>query len=147
MVWRKSYLTFFIIFLFLKKLAVTSNASRSITKFYSPLSIQFNSNKLYYRNLGSRGKFNNGRTICWTKSKILKTLKQPKLVKFFNYISISYITNLILIPFLNKLVSLIFYVTGGFAFLQLPNNQKIFNFLYLQQKKIFKRIFSNSNIF
>lgn len=116
-------------------MAVTSNASRSITKFYSPLFTKFNANRLYYRNSGAKGKFNNGRIICWTKSSIKKTIKQPRLIKLFNYTSVSYITNLILIPFLNKLVGLIFYITGGFAFLQLPANKTLFTFLYFKQKK------------
>lgn len=121
--------------MFLKKLAVTSNASRSVTKFYSPLNIKIKASRLYTRNSKVKGRFLNGRIICWTKAKTNKLIRQPRLIKIFNYISVSYITSLVIIPFLNKLVGLIFYLTGGFAFLQLPANKTIFNFLYLKPKK------------
>jgi len=69
-------------------------------------------------------------------------------MKIFSSSSISYITSLSVIPFLNKLVGLIYFLTGGFAFLQLPTNRTLFNFLYFKPKKVaLKEFFEHPTFF
>ena len=49
---------------------------------------------------------------------------------------------------MNKLIGLIFYITGGYAFLQLPNKCSLFQFLYYKPKSItLNQIFPNPIFF
>lgn len=120
--------------MFLEKLKVTSNASRNIVKIKSFLSVNTNFSILYYRNLKRKGRSFEGKIVCWTKSSRKRIIRQPKLLKYFNYNGVGFVSNLLIIPFLNKLVGLIFYLTGGYSFLQLPDKVSLFNFLYYKPK-------------
>ena len=134
--------------MFLKKLQTTSNASRNISKISISLNIIKKPSVLFYRKITARGRHKNGRIVCWTKSSIKKVIKQPRLLQTYKYKAISYVTNLLIIPFLNKLVGLVFFLTGSFAFLQLPGNVTNFSFLYFKnQNPQLQTLFTNPIFF
>ena len=120
----------FISFLFLQKLQTTSNASRSISKIKTTVNIIKKPSVLFYRNSGPRGRHTNGRILCWTKASVKRIIRQPRLLESYRYKAIGYVTNLLIVPFLNKLIGLVFFLTGTLAFLQLSSKVGNFSFLY-----------------
>ena len=119
-------------FLFLQKLRVTSNGSRSIKKVKPFLNINITPKVLYYRNFKRRGRNTLGLIVCRTKSSVKRVIRLPKLNSHFRTRSVLYIVNFLILPYLNKLVSLVFYITGGFSFLQIPTNLTLFSFQYFK---------------
>jgi ribosomal protein L2 len=59
-------------------------------------------------------------------------------MKSYRYKLISFISNFSILPFSNKLISLVFYLTGGLAFIHTPDSAKLFGFLYFNTKAFYK---------
>ena len=130
MIRRNSCLNNYFSFLFLQKLQTTSNASRSITKIKTTINLIKKPSVLFYRNSGTRGRHTNGRILCWTKSSVKRLVRQPRLLNSYRYKSVGFVTNLLIVPFLNKLIGLVYFLTGTLAFLQLASKVGNFSFLY-----------------
>jgi len=130
--------------LFLKKLKVTSNASRNIVKQKTKINLFFNKFKNLYRKFSNAGRNNTGKLVCRTKSSLNFKSRLP-LINYTPRIKTFYfVVNLKLIPFTNKLTALVYNLSGGTSFLQLNENWKLFSFLYNKNQKAYSfKLFPN----
>jgi len=121
--------------LFLKKLQVTSNASRNVVKHQIKINTSILKFKNFYRKFSNAGRNNTGRLVCRRKSSLSFRLKTP----FINYSPRTnqtfFVTALKLLPYSNKLTALVYSLNGGVSFLQLNENWQMFTFIYSKAKK------------
>ena len=119
--------------LFLKKLRVTSNASRNIRKPELLYPLPFFFSKLALSPLSRSGKGHSGRILCYTKKSYKIKHRIPHLNYSFYPVFLSFIVNFYLNPKPQKLLSLVATLDGGFTFLQLADKHQLFNYLYDQR--------------
>ena len=121
--------------MFLKKLPITSNASRNI-KFVT-LNFPFwkKISALGYTQSSRAGRTNSGKITCRTKTHIMKKRK-ININYNFRFKSFLFIGALKLLPFSNKLIALVYSSNGGLFFLPLTVKWKLFMFLYKKTQNI-----------
>lgn len=125
-----------------------SSASRNIKKLTSLWFEKKPYNLLNWRKLSKAGRGKSGRIVLWTKSSIKHRLMFPKINYSFRYRFIGIVSTFRLIPFQNKLVSLLFFSSGSVAYVQAPESFKIFSFIYFPAKsRTVKGLYSNPSLF
>jgi len=68
-----------------------------------------------------------GRIVIWTKSSILKRIKLPKVNYNFRSKEIGFISTFKLVPFSNKLVTLVVFSTGAYSYFPATEKTSIFS--------------------
>jgi large subunit ribosomal protein L2 len=125
-----------------------SSASRNIKKLTSLWFEKKPYNLLNWRKLSKAGRGKSGRIIVWTKSSIKHRLTFPKINYSFRHRLIGIVSTLRLVPFQNKLVSLLFFSSGSVAYVQAPESFKIFSFVYFPAKnRRIKSLYPNPSLF
>lgn len=119
----------FLFILFLRKLKVTSGASRFINKLTSKTFLKKRFNQLSWSRKSTGGRNSKGRIVVGSKTSVLKNLRYPIINYYFRSREISLVSTFFLIPFQNKLVSLCFLSTGSITYLQSTNTFKNFSVL------------------
>jgi len=128
----------------LRKLPVTSNASRNIVQAKIPFEWPKLPKSLRVTSLSKAGRASNGRIVCWTKKsrKLLQPL--PRVNFSFRPTMISAVNTLFLLPQNSKLVGLVSTLDGGLTFLQLTESKGLFDYLYRKSNtNHIKRLFLN----
>ena len=116
--------------MFLKKLFKTSNASRQVSKLTSSWFEKKAAKVLTYRRYSNAGRGLTGRTVVFTKSRFLTRVRKPAINYKHRLRCLSFITTFRLIPFENKLVSLVITYPGFLTYLPATETAKIFQFMY-----------------
>ena len=127
-----------------------SSASRNIKKLTSLWFEKTPYNYLNWRKISKAGRGKSGRIVLWTKSSIKHRLMFPKINYSCRYKQIALISTFRLIPFQNKLVSLLFFSSGSVTYLQAPESFKIFSFIYFPVKSrssSIKKLYNNPSLF
>lgn len=110
----------------LRKLGVTSGASRSsyFFKNYLPLEIKYK--KLINYKKWKAGRNSKGKIILWTRGR--KTIKHKEPVVNYKYrdLRLSFIGNFLMIPKRNKLVSLLFLSSGSISYVPTTSHHEMF---------------------
>nr|YP_010049547.1 ribosomal protein L2 [Strombidium cf. sulcatum]QPL15952.1 ribosomal protein L2 [Strombidium cf. sulcatum] len=110
---------------FLKK-RVTSNASRNISYYKFKLPMNFRYKKLNYRPNSLAGRVKGSPRLIFSKGKKSFKYSLPKINYSFRSTHVSFIAGLIFIPFINKLVSIIFTSTGSVSYLISTKDHRLF---------------------
>ena len=110
------------------KMSVQSNASRNRVRFKLPFNLELKLPSLsFYTRKGSSGRSSNGSIITYSKGRIIRRNRLPKINYSFRNNAISFIGNLIYIPKQNKFISTLFISSGMSTFLTTTNNQSLFS--------------------
>jgi len=126
----------------LRKLPVTSNASHSIHKFYNWWGLKNKFKKLSLCKKWNSGRNDSGRIVTWTKSSLLNKTKDIKINYHFRYNRLGFISSFQLVPFRNKLLSLVYFANGSVTYFASSTSHKFFAYTYLNtSKKIRKFLF------
>ena len=125
----------------LKKLGVTSGASRNTIFFKSQLPLLFKHKKLMLKTKWHAGRSTNGRILVFSKGRKGSRTRLPFINYSFRDTSISIIAGFFLIPFKNKVISLVFSASGSVSYVPTPAIHEI---LRLTR---FNSIFTKTNDF
>lgn len=91
------------------------------------------------------GKNDSGRIIIRTKASLLKKNKIIKINYNLRYLKLGFIATFQIIPFKNRLLSLMYFSNGSFTYYLNNENHKIFSFFYFTfSKKLKKAKFKNT---
>jgi large subunit ribosomal protein L2 len=125
-----------------------SSASRNIRKLTSLWFDKKPYNLLNWRKVSKSGRGKSGRIVLWTKSSIKHRLIYPKINYSCRVKWIGIISTFRLIPFQNKLVSLLFFSSGSVTYLPAPESFKIFSFVYFPAKtRLVRGFYPNPSLF
>lgn len=113
-------------FLFLKRLRVTSNASRNVLKLTSTYFDKSTLRKLTSAKKSIAGKGLNGRSIIRTKGSISKKHRLFNVAYNFRLLYPSLVSTFKLVPYSNKLLTLMVLPSGGLYYLPGLSKQKLF---------------------
>lgn len=132
----------------MKKVGVTSGASRNSTKFINPFPLSWKHKKLLLNKKWGAGRGASGRIVVWTKrTRAIKT-RYPFINYSFRYIGVTFIAGFIILPRTNKLLSLLFTSSGAASYLPASTNHEMFKLTQLtsvfSERKAFRK---NSNLF
>lgn len=134
--------------MFLKKLRITSNASRNVIKFKTNWFFGKSFRQLISRKYHNAGRGSSGRTLVWTKSSIKKRSFSPQINYNFRLKLLSFVSTFKIIPFQNKLLSLNILSSGGVSYLPTTQYTKLlsFNYFFPTNRKL-KSFLPNPNLF
>ena len=121
----------------LKKLQVTSGASRAVYSYKSELPLQLKHKKLLSFYKWNAGRSNTGRVVVWTKSKRTAKYRIPTINYQFRATCISFVAGFLLKPRTNRLTSLLFMSSGSVSYI--PTSAKHVMFQLTQFKSTFAR--------
>ena len=129
----------------LRKKAQTSNASKSVKYFYFHFKLQRNLLKGAFAHLAFYKKSQAGRDF--TGSRIIRT-KASLLVKFrkirinykLRYIKLGTIVSFRILPFSNRLLSLVLFANGAAAFYLTATTATLFQFWFCNNARITKKL-------
>ena len=132
----------------LKKIGTTSGASRNSTKFVNPFPLAWKHKKLLLNKKWGAGRGSLGRIVVWTKRTRSVKTRYPFINYYFRYIGVSFIAGFIILPKVNKLLSLLFTSSGAASYLPTSTNHEMFKLTQFtsvfSERKIFRK---NSNSF
>lgn len=124
----------------MNKHSFTSPAKRNSYYFYNSLNFQILMRQLRLKLYNKSGKGHNGRTVIRTKGRLLIHNKKYQINSCFRYFKMGLITSFNIIPFKNKIISLIIFSNGAFTYYQSSENFKLFSIFYFNLNKRFKKI-------
>lgn len=112
----------------LRRLGVTSGASRNTTIFKNKFPFQFTHKKLLLKHKWFSGRNSTGRIVVFSKgSKTVKN-RSPFLNYSFRDKSISIIAGFFMTPFKNKISSIVFSSSGSVSYVPTPQTHEILRF-------------------
>ena len=129
----------------LRRLGVTSGASRNTSIFKNRFPLQFSHKKLLLKYKWFSGRNSTGRLVVFSKgSKTVKN-KSPFINYSFRDKSISIISGFFITPFKNKISSLVFSSSGSVSYVPTPQTHEIlrftrFNSLFFKTNRLRKFI-------
>lgn len=127
----------------LKKIGTTSGASRNSTKFVNPFPLAWKHKKLLLNKKWSAGRGSSGRIVVWTKRTQSVKTRYPFINYSFRYIGVSFIAGFIILPKVNKLLSLLFTSSGAASYLPASTNHEMFKLTQFtsvfSERKIFRK--------
>ena len=136
------------------KKGTTSGGSRSFFFFKKKLPLIIKIRKLMIKNKNNSGRNNTGSIVVNTRKSTNKNYSKPTLNYKFRTLKISFVANFVLLPKVNKLISLVILSCGSVTFLQATATHELFSLTRF--KSAFKKkwdfqakdtIFSNYTIF
>lgn len=134
--------------MFLKKIRVTSNASRNLYKISSSWWDKGTTKKLDFRRFSLAGRASHGRIVVYSKSSLLKKIRKPRINYNFRLKILTFVSTLKLIPFENKLVALLHTFTKGLTYIQVSDAINVFDMMYFPYTNPkWKRHFRNPKLF
>jgi ribosomal protein L2 len=116
--------------LFLKKIRITSNASRNLYKISSAWWDKGTTKKLDFRRLSRAGRASHGRIVVYSKASFLKKIRKPRINYSFRLKVLTFVSTLKLIPFENKLVALLHTFNRGLTYIQVNDTINVFDIMY-----------------
>ena len=116
--------------MFLRKIYVTSNASRDSYKLHPHWSLKPLFKLQRYRRYSHAGRGLAKKIIIYSKKGFSLRKLKPQINYKNRLQTLSFVTSFKLIPFENKLVALMFSATGSFSYIPLPENSKLFKILH-----------------
>lgn len=125
----------------LKRLGVTSGASRNTSIFRNRLPLQFTHKKLLLKHKWFSGRNSTGRIVVFSKGSKTTNNKAPFVNYSFRDKSISIIAGFFLTPFRNKINSLVFSSSGSISYVPTPQTHEVLRFTR------FNSLFSKTNRF
>ena len=120
------------------KKGITSGGSRNFFLFKKKLPLIMKIKKLMMKNKNNSGRNNTGSVVINTRKSQNKNYPRPNLNFKFRTLRINFIGNFILLPIVNKLVSLVILSCGSMTFLQASATHELFTltrFKSMFQKK------------
>lgn len=121
------------------KLPITSNASRSIYKFYKTWCTYTKIKQLSIRKKWKAGRNDNGRIVFKTRKSLLSRYKTIKINYHFRYNKLGFISSFQIIPFKNKLVTLMYFANGAISYFLSSESHTIFSYSLLNSYKKIKK--------
>lgn len=121
------------------KLPVTSNASRSIYKFYNTWCLAKKIKHLSFLKKWKAGRNDSGQIVFRTRKSLLHKYKTLKINYNFRYNKLGFIASFQLIPFKNKLVTLMYFANGAITYFLSAESHKIFRFSLINHGKKIKK--------
>jgi large subunit ribosomal protein L2 len=129
--------------LFLKKQSVTSNSSRNVVTFSSNWFLRKNFKGLTFRKKWLSGRSSlTGRVVVRTKSSTLLRIKLLKINYTFRTKEPGFVSTLKLVPFSNKLLSLVHFMSGGCSYLPALDTTKVFSVLSFRARRPLHSLFN-----
>ena len=119
------------------KKGTTSGGSRNFFIFKKKLPLILKSKKLMIKIKSNSGRNNTGSVVVNTRKSRNKNNSQPNLNYKFRALKINFVANFILLPKINKLVSLVMLSCGSITFLQASTTHELFTLTRF--KSIFKK--------
>jgi len=131
----------------IRKLPITSNGSRSVHKFDNTWGIKTKFRKLSFYKKSNAGRNDSGRIIIRTKSSFLHKFKSLRINYHFRYNKLAFIASFQIIPFKNKLLSLLYFANGAVSYYTSSQSHRIFSYVYLNTSRILKKTACSSIFF
>ncbi len=131
----------------LKKLNYKSAASRNSYFYYRRLNFLLNKKKLSLFKKWNAGRNDSGKIIIRTKASFLKKVKSFKINYNFRYFKLGFISSFNFVPFKNKLLNLVIYSNGSYAYYLTTDNHQLFSFIYFNFYKNLKKVKLKSTFF
>lgn len=129
-------LYFFFLLLSLKRLFVSSNASRNIKVWSLRWYNRPSPRALSFRKKSSAGRSSStGQVIVYTKSALLRRVKLNNVNYNFRSLSPGLISTLKLVPFSNKLLILVTFPSGQLSYFPAIEKTRLFNLTYFRSGK------------
>lgn len=123
-----------------RKQKLTSSAKRKAYFFYNALNFQIKSRHLAFHKKWNPGKNDTGRKVLRTRSAFLIKKKSLQINYSLRYFKLGFIASLKLIPFKNKLVSLVYFSNGAVTYYVTTELHGLFSFLYYNFHSRLKKI-------
>lgn len=124
----------------LNKSKYYSPATRVSYFFSNSLNLSTKLKNLSLRKKWKAGRNVSGRVVIRTKSSLLIKNKIIKVNFNLRYVKLGFVGSFTFIPFKNKLLSLIYYPNGSFAYYLSTEHHKLFSFIYYNFYKKLKKI-------
>lgn len=114
----------------MRRKPTTSNASRSIKLFTSKWYDRAEPKSLNFRKQSNSGRSSlTGRVIVWTKKSITRRVKLLKINYSFRSKEPAVVSTLKLVPFSNKLLTLVVFSSGAFSYFPALDSTKLFSMI------------------
>ena len=130
----------------LNRLPITSNASRSSYRYNALWSLSDKVKKLSIRKRWNAGRNDSGRIVSWTRKSLLIKYKSIRINYNLRYNHLGFIASFQLIPFRNKLMTLMYFANGAISYYLCSDSHKIFSYSMLNRHKRVRK-FSFKSIF
>ena len=117
---------------FLVKKGVTSGGSRQFYFFKNKLPLKLSSKKLLSKLTSTAGRNNTGKIVMNSKKSLPKNFKKPSINHNFRSLNILFVANVILIPKVNKLISMIILSSGAITYVPTASNHELFHLSQFQ---------------
>lgn len=125
----------------MSRLPVTSNASRAIYRFSNKWSLQRKINKLAIYKKWKAGRNDSGRIVFWTRKSLLKKYRFLQINYNLRYNKLGFIASFQIIPFKNKLTTLMYFSNGSICYYLSSDSHKIFSYSYCNTVKQIRKFF------
>ena len=119
------------------KKGTTSGGSRNFFLFKKKLPLIMKIKRLIIKRKNNSGRNNTGSIVLNTRKSHNKNFPKPNLNYNFRTLKINFVANFILIPKINKLISLIILSCGSITFLQASTTHELF--ILTRFKSIFRK--------
>lgn len=121
----------------LKRLYVNSNASRSIVRWNLKWYERRSPKKLSFRKKASAGRSSTtGKVIIYTKSAFLRRIKLDNINYNFRILDPGFVSTLKLVPFSNKLLTLVHFSSGSLAYFPAVRGVRLFSLTTFRSGKL-----------
>lgn len=124
----------------LRKLPITSSASRAVYKFYNDWNLQTKVKRLSLYKKKTSGRNDKGRIILWTRGSTSIKRKIIKINYNLRYNRLGFISSFQIVPFKNKLLSLVYFANGITTYFITSDSHSIFSFIYLNKYRKIRRV-------
>ena len=131
----------------LKKLPYKSAASRNSYFYFNKLNFIFKKTNLSIHKKWKSGRNDSGKVVIRTKTSFLKKIKNINVSYNLRYLKLGFVSSFNFIPFKNKLLSLVIFSNGVFAYYLTTDNYKLFSLIYFNLHKTLKKIKLKSTFF
>lgn len=118
--------------MFLRKLPVTSNASRHVSKFMTGWLDKTNYSRTHFTKLNKAGRGLTGRQIIRTRGSILNKLRLPRITYNLRSKAPLLLSTIRVVPFYSKMVSLMVLPSGSLCYLPALDRHPVFSVVYFQ---------------
>lgn len=104
----------------------SSSGTRNIWFFKNLLPLQIKSKQLEFSKKWNAGRNKNGRMVMWTRKSLNLKIKKYKINYSFRSLCVGFIGSIIMLPFSNKTLSLLFLSSGSITYVTTNSQHRLF---------------------